>query len=159
MLAGDADRDRAVNVLKEAFTEGRLRQEEYEERIGDAYRARTYADLDRLTADIPHPIPPTFQPAPVPPYPQPMGYGPPFPRTTNGNATASLVCGILGTMTMGLTSIPAIILGHIAKRQIRERGQEGDGLATAGLVLGYLVAVGGLLLIGLIMVAVASSGP
>ena len=33
----------------------------------------------------------------------------------------------------------ASILGHIAKRQIAQTGEEGDGLATAGLVIGYIV--------------------
>jgi Domain of unknown function (DUF4190) len=32
----------------------------------------------------------------------------------------------------------AIVLGHMAKRQIKTSGEEGSGLATAGLVLGYL---------------------
>lgn len=31
-----------------------------------------------------------------------------------------------------------IVFGHIARRQIRERGESGHGLATAGLVLGYV---------------------
>jgi hypothetical protein len=32
----------------------------------------------------------------------------------------------------------AIVFGHMAKKQIRESGEDGDGLATAGLVLGYI---------------------
>jgi hypothetical protein len=32
----------------------------------------------------------------------------------------------------------AIVFGHMAKKQIRETGEDGDGLATAGLVLGYI---------------------
>ncbi len=32
----------------------------------------------------------------------------------------------------------AIAMGHIAKSQIRQTGEDGDGLATAGLILGYL---------------------
>jgi hypothetical protein len=150
MLAGDADRERAVNVLKDAFTEGRLTQDEYEQRIGRAYQARTYAELDLLTGDVPHPapsVPPAFRPSPSVPRPG-----------TNGNAVASLVCGILGTMTMGVTAIPAIVLGHVAKRQIRGSGQDGDGLATAGLVLGYVVVVGGLLLVGLLIAAIVGFG-
>jgi len=133
-----------VNVLREAFTEGRLTQEEYVDRVGHAYQARSFADLDALVADIPSAV--SFRPAP--PYPpfRPKSYRPfPLP-VTNGNATGSLVCGVLGTMTFGLTSIPAIVLGHVAKRQIRERGQLGDGMATGGLVLGYVVAFGMLLL-------------
>jgi hypothetical protein len=32
----------------------------------------------------------------------------------------------------------AIVLGHIAKKQIRQTGEQGEGLATAGLWLGYI---------------------
>ncbi|BBA99530.1 hypothetical protein RVR_6194 [Actinacidiphila reveromycinica] len=154
MLAGDADRERAVDVLKEAYTQGRLRPEEYDERVGRAYQARTYDDLDRITADIPGPM------APYPVYPQvPFAFAPPV-QGTNGMATASLVCGILGTVTMGAASIPAIICGHLAKGQIRRTGQAGDGQATAGLVLGYLCLFGLLAFIGTIVAVVASApGP
>ena len=140
MLAGDADRERAVNVLKDAFTEGRLTQGEYEDRMGRAYQARSYGELDLLTGDIPHaPVPQTFRSAPPMPPPFPVQFQPP---RTNGNAIASLVCGIVATMSFGITSIPAIILGHMAKAQIRRRGEQGDGLATGGLVLGYVMLAG-----------------
>ncbi|MET9220647.1 MULTISPECIES: DUF1707 and DUF4190 domain-containing protein [unclassified Streptomyces] len=139
MLAGDADRERAVNVLNEAFTEGRLKQEEYEDRLGRAYAARTYGDLDRLTADIPRPS----SPYPVPPTfgaPQPFRYAPPVAPVpkTNGAAIGALVCSLVGSPIFGMASIGAVVLGHTAKRQIRERGEQGDGMATAGLVIGYL---------------------
>ncbi|WP_037912335.1 DUF1707 and DUF4190 domain-containing protein [Actinacidiphila yeochonensis] len=147
MLAGDADRDRAVEVLSRAFTEGRLRPEEYDERLGLAYQARTYADLDRLTQDIPLPRP---YPAALPAYPAPFA-----PRRNDSYATASLVCGVVGTMTFGLSSIPAIVLGHMAKRRIRRTGDDGAGLATAGLILGYLVTLGVLVVLGLIVALVA----
>jgi hypothetical protein len=52
-LAGSADRERTVGVLRAGFTEGRLTQDELDDRIGRAYAARTYADLWRLTADLP----------------------------------------------------------------------------------------------------------
>jgi hypothetical protein len=38
------------------------------------------------------------------------------------------------------------VLGHIAKRQIRQTGEDGDGLATAGLWIGYIITVLGVLL-------------
>jgi hypothetical protein len=47
----------------------------------------------------------------------------------------------------GLGSLAAVIMGHIAKRQIRDRGQKGDGLAMGGLVVGYLGIAGIVLLI------------
>ncbi|WUH91506.1 DUF1707 and DUF4190 domain-containing protein [Streptomyces sp. NBC_00433] len=150
MLAGDADRERAVNVLKDAFTEGRLKQPEYEDRVGLVYQSRTYEELDRITADIPTPPPPPPPPL-MPPGLLPGAYLPGAPPyvtmvpampSTNGQAVASLVCGICGTFTMGLASIPAVILGHRAKSEIRRTGQQGEGMAIAGLILGYLTLAG-----------------
>ena len=51
---------------------------------------------------------------------------------TNGLAIASFV-----TSLFGLT-ILAIIFGHIAQSQIKQTGQGGSGLATAGLIIGYI---------------------
>lgn len=51
---------------------------------------------------------------------------------TNAFAITSMVLGIVGG------SILAIIFGHLAKVQIRRTGEHGGGMATAGLVLGYL---------------------
>jgi hypothetical protein len=76
-----------------------------------------------------------------PPYQPYQGY-PPYPlvRPTNGLAIASLVCGIAAFFT-GITCIPAIICGHTARRQIRRTGEQGDGMALAGLILGYVSVV------------------
>jgi hypothetical protein len=52
-LAGSADRERAVGVLRAAFTEGRLTQDELDDRVARAYAARTYGDLWALIADLP----------------------------------------------------------------------------------------------------------
>jgi Domain of unknown function (DUF1707) len=53
MRSSQADRERAVDVLKAAFAEGRLDQDEYTERVGQAYASRTYAELAALTGDLP----------------------------------------------------------------------------------------------------------
>jgi len=53
MRAASADRERAVDVLKAGFAEGRLTQDEYNDRMGRAYAARTYGELATLTADLP----------------------------------------------------------------------------------------------------------
>jgi hypothetical protein len=53
MRASSADRERAIDVLKAAFAEGRLDQNEYADRVGLVYSSRTYADLASLTADLP----------------------------------------------------------------------------------------------------------
>jgi len=52
-LAGNADRERAVGVLRAAFTEGRLTQDELHDRVARAYAARTYGELWALIADLP----------------------------------------------------------------------------------------------------------
>ena len=99
--------------------------------------------------------PPPGQPdyGPQQPYPPYQGPYPAYPPalTTNGLAIASLVCGV-GTFVIGLSFIPAIICGHIARRQIRQTGEQGGGLALAGLILGY---VGGALFIVLLLVFVS----
>jgi hypothetical protein len=56
-------------------------------------------------------------------------------------AIASLVCGILGFM-LCLPSIGAVVCGHIARAQIRQEPQGGEGLALAGLITGYIVLAG-----------------
>jgi len=81
---------------------------------------------------------------------------------TNGKAVASLVLGIGGFMIfpIGLAGL-AIVLGGQAKREIRERGQGGMGLASAGVVLGWIgvgVAVIALMLF-LVFAAAISSSP
>jgi hypothetical protein len=53
MLAGSADRERIVGVLRAGFTEGRLTQDELDDRVARAYAARTYGDLWALTVDLP----------------------------------------------------------------------------------------------------------
>lgn len=45
-----------------------------------------------------------------------------------------------------------IVFGHIAKRQIRRTGEQGSGLATAGLVLGYIFTI--IMIVSWIVVAV-----
>jgi hypothetical protein len=146
MRAASADRERAVDVLKAGFAEGRLTQEEYNDRMGRAYAARTYGELAALTHDLPTgPWPAAW------PMPQPQ------PATTNSMAIASMVLGVAEFFTLGLTGVPAVICGHMARRQMKLTGQRGDGLATGGLVLGYMAIIfWSVLLVG-IMVSAAIS--
>jgi hypothetical protein len=58
---------------------------------------------------------------------------------TNSLAIAAFVCGIASFCGLGpLAAIPAIIVGHMAMRQIRRTRERGQGLAKAGLILGYV---------------------
>ena len=75
--------------------------------------------------------------------PYPAGYGPPVARRrNNGFSTASLAVAITGVFLcfVPVLSILAVVFGHVARGQIRRsQGTEGgQGLATAGLVIGYL---------------------
>lgn len=59
----------------------------------------------------------------------------------DGKAVASLICGILSvTLFSVFTGLPAIILGHMSRASIRRSmGKlKGDGLALAGLIMGYI---------------------
>jgi hypothetical protein len=71
------------------------------------------------------------------PYPQQMGAQP----QASGKATASLICGICGYVILPIiATIPAIILGHMALSEIKKSAGRltGQGLAMAGLILGYI---------------------
>ncbi len=90
-------------------------------------------------------------------YPPPAGvgygapsYSPPPSQGTNGFAIAALIFGIIGGALLGF------IFGFIALSQTKRTGQNGRGMAIAGIVLSALWTVGLLLLI---ILAVASSTP
>ena len=106
MLAGSADRERTVGVLRAGFTEGRLTQDELDDRVARAYAARTYGDLWTLTADLPAgalPYPnalPFSNALPYPPglpYPQASPAVPPGgePDRTWHSATALVITALV----------------------------------------------------------------
>ncbi len=146
MRAADADRDRVVEFLNVAYSEGRLSKDEYEGRLENALSARTYADLDQLLTDLPVALPvavPVARATTVIPV-----------ARTNAFAMASLACGLTQFMFGPLTAIPAIVFGHVARQQIKRTGEQGAGLALAGLVLGWATVILGIVLIlGLAMSA------
>jgi apolipoprotein N-acyltransferase len=61
-------------------------------------------------------------------------------RRTEGTAIVALVLGILGIVSCPLIlSIPAVIVGNQARARIRENPSlEGDGLARAGVIMGWV---------------------
>jgi hypothetical protein len=135
--AADADRDRVAAILGVAYTEGRLSKDEYDARLEAALSARTYADLDQVLTDLP------VRSALNGPVAGPVTVVP--AARTNGYAIASLACG-LGQFAVGpLATIPAIVFGHMAMNRIRRTGEQGAGLAIAGLVLGWGAVVFGII--------------
>jgi hypothetical protein len=141
MRASDVDRHRVQSRLNDAFAEGRLSQPEWDERATALASAVTHGDLAQLTADLPVPY------APPPAVAQ---------QHTNGLAIAALVCGI-GQLLVGFPAgIAAIILGHKARRTIRRTGEQGDGMAQVGLIIGYVGVIGLALILALAAVAFTS---
>jgi DUF1707 SHOCT-like domain/Cell wall-active antibiotics response LiaF, C-terminal len=53
LRASDADRERIANVLREAAGDGRLTMAELDERLDAVYAAKTYAELEPITHDLP----------------------------------------------------------------------------------------------------------
>jgi hypothetical protein len=84
-------------------------------------------------------------------------YAQPYPAYQQSRGTNTMA---ILALVLALVFAPAgIICGHIAKRQIAQSGEEGSGLATAGLVIGYVsVGLGLLACCGFILVGVIGAG-
>ena len=137
MRTSDVDRDRVAERLSVAFSEGRLSKDEYDGRLENAFSARTYADLDQIVTDLPAARATVVTPV----------------TRTNGLAMASLACGLAQFAFGPVAAIPAVVFGHVARQQIKRSGEQGAGLALAGLILGYAVILGILLIVGMAMSA------
>ncbi|MFE9685636.1 DUF1707 and DUF4190 domain-containing protein [Streptomyces sp. NPDC002701] len=149
MLASTADRERAVDVLRAGFGEGRMQQAEFEKRVGRAYAARTVGELALLVSDLPQG--PVALPAVAGPVPR--TFLPSTARKTNDKAVGAAICGGLCLVTGGFTGVPAVILGHTARSEMRRTGEGGEGLALTGLVLGWLSIAGWALMLTLLFAA------
>lgn len=81
------------------------------------------------------------------------GYGAPgqvaySTTSTSSNTLAiiSLVCSLAGLLTW-ISAIAGVVCGHIALGQMKRSGDEtGRGMAVAGVILGYIISIGGLAL-------------
>jgi hypothetical protein len=105
------------------------------------------------------PASPAGYPASPAAYPA-YGYGGPVAPAgpgTNGMAIASLVVSLVALAGLicygvgGFIGVVGAILGHVAKRQIRERGESGGGMATAGVVMGWIATGLAVLILGAII--------
>jgi len=102
LRAGDGDRQRVVERLRRAHGEGRLDLDEFDERITAAWAARTYGDLDALTADLP--------PEPAVPAPAPSrGSGTAVARGPDRGAVAAwLTASLVNVLIWGVVSVAAV---------------------------------------------------
>src|SRR5450755_2044275 len=134
MRSSSADRERAIDVLKAAFAEGRLTRDEFDERSGHVLRSQTYAQLAALTADLPvGPLGALMRPQL--PYPQQL----PYPRRppVNSLAVAALICSVIP----GFPAAAGVVTALVARRQIRQTGERGEGIATAAFLIGMFSLV------------------
>jgi hypothetical protein len=93
LRASDADRERVAQVLHQALSEGRLSLDELEQRLDVVYAAKTYADLEPVTSDLPTA--------------SRVAFGPDLaPATTGSSAAARRIGG-----TPGSTNAIAVLSG------------------------------------------------
>jgi hypothetical protein len=95
----------------------------------------------------PDPTPPPNDPQVAYYYQQPVyPYGFPPPRQTEGLAVASLVvscAAVLGLCAYGIGGVLGVVgacLGHAARRRIARNGNDGAGMALAGIIVGWIMA-------------------
>lgn len=90
-----------------------------------------------MNAPMPPPVPSS---APSAPPPSPVYLAAPA-RPTSSAAIVSLVAGLLSWILLPwIGSVVAVIAGHMARSEIRKSNGtlDGDGLALAGMILGYV---------------------
>jgi len=103
---------------------------------------------------------PHEQPMPPPPAvrTQPSTTPATFSGETNTLALVSLISGIVSWFAMPLIGgVVAVVTGHLAKREIRRTGEQGETFATVGLVLGYLHLAVVLLIVALVVLVLVGA--
>jgi len=110
LRASHADREQVISVLKATFVQGLLAKDEFDLKVGQAFAARTYAELAALTADIPTGLTGAHR------SPEPM------PESANRRAVKAIAC-----VTAALWSMFAAAAIAAATA--------GDGSPVGGLVL------------------------
>jgi hypothetical protein len=87
-------------------------------------------------------------PAQAPTYAQQPAYGQPYAAQPKWNVL-SIVSFILSVVGISLVGV---VLGHIGLSQVRKTGEQGRGFAIAGLILGYLGILAGIILFFVVLI-------
>ena len=144
LRASHADRERAIDVLKAAFAEGRLDQDEYTDRVGQVQVSRTYADLGALVADLPVGPFGTLAPAPSADGPLPVPSPPPSPPQLRPSQRASMTPLVIAALIAAIMA-PTIAIPVLAVVACINVARSGPGrprrvrLAVAGVILALLI--------------------
>jgi Domain of unknown function (DUF1707) len=137
MRASHADRERVIDTLKAAYAYGLVTKDEFDERVGQTFASRTYAELALITGDIPAGLaaaPPPLKPAPA--RANPPARLRPAERAVIGTAALAgllfVAAFFAGNPTAGLLGLTAtgcalvsILLG--AAQILRSRRDSGSG--------------------------------
>ncbi len=122
-----------------------------------AYEARVSTLIAAARATAPGPPVPS-----PPPYAAAPGYPVATPTPTNNNAVLALVLGLVSLLVCQIVGPVAVVIGQRARREIARTGEQGDGMALAGVITGaistVILALGVVALIAIIVIAAASSG-
>ena len=139
--ASDADRDKALGLLRDHWLAGRLTLEEYEARCSEAAGGRFLADLERALRELPYPLPEHAPAAPTP--------APAVSPDLGSRAVLALVLGVLSlagvVLSLGMLfvlTLPASTWAWSLGRRSRH-GTRGAIRAIAGTAeaLGILATV------------------
>jgi hypothetical protein len=136
--ASDADRERAIEMLKVAFAQGRLSRDDLDQRAGRALLARTYAELAGATANIPARAAPVRHPRSHGPQPRAQGRADWPPPVLAGPAVARRRANHWAfTWALGLATI---ILPVMMTAALRDRSQD-LFCASIVMLMAYVMAV------------------
>lgn len=141
LRASDADREAVVQALHAAMAEGRLTPAELQERVGQAYAAKTISELDPLTRDLPGhaEITPLRK---VGPAIRPVSAPLPADARIGGQATSSVAVGVMsGTTRRGAWVVPeqftaVAVMGGIDLDLTRARFAQREVTITALTLMG-----------------------
>jgi len=97
LRASHADREQVIGTLKAAFVQGRLDKDEFDQRVGQTFASRTYAELAAVTADIPAGLTTAQPPAPARAQGEPR-----IPRPGRVLAVATAVCAAMWLVAFSL---------------------------------------------------------
>ena len=113
--ASDADREHVVEILREAYSAGRLTLEEFDERTTSAFAAKTWGGLRTLTSDLPLQarlaVPqPEPEVKPAPDKPLPVAAGPPRRRLSPMLPILVIWLGIALTAREPFAFLPVLVI-------------------------------------------------
>ena len=131
LLVSDQEREHTVGLLRKHWLTGRLTAEEFEQRVGEAWQARSAQELWQALRWLP------------------VDTSPAARRPAAGSAICSLVLGLLGVIvfigSLGLLfviALPLAIAAWVLGREARRSGAcSAPGVAIAGEVLGITATV------------------